>query len=78
MGWAVHVGCLGDRREVSMILVGKREGNRPLGITRRRWGDNIKMNLHEVRWCGIERIEMAQGRDRWRSVVSALMHLRDP
>jgi hypothetical protein len=74
MEWEEHVACLGDRRGVYMVLVGKRERNRPLARTRRRWEDNIKMHLQEVGWCGIDWIEMAQGRDRWRALVNAVTH----
>ena len=59
-------------------LVGKPEGNRPLGRSRRRWEDNNKMDLHEV-GCGyMDWIGLAQDRDRWRTLVSAVMNLRVP
>jgi hypothetical protein len=58
------------------ILVGRPEGRRPLGRPRRRWEDNIKMILQEVEWDGVDWIDMAQDRDRWRAVVSAVMNLR--
>jgi hypothetical protein len=54
------------------------EGRRPLGRPRRRWEDNIKMDLQEVGWGGMNWIEMAQDRDRWRSLVNAVMNLRVP
>jgi hypothetical protein len=57
--------------------VGRPEGRRPLGRSRRRWEDNIKMNLQEVGW-GMDRIELAQDRDRWRAVVNAVVNLRVP
>jgi hypothetical protein len=60
-----------------MILVGRPEGRRPLGRPRRRWEDNIKMYLHEVRW-GMDWIEVAQDRDRWRAVVNAVMNFQFP
>jgi hypothetical protein len=60
------------------ILVGRPEGRRPLGRPRRRWEDNIKMALQEVGWGGMDWIDMAQDRDRWRAVVSAVMNLRVP
>jgi hypothetical protein len=58
------------------ILVGKPEGNRPLGRPRRRWKDGIKMDLREIGFGGVEWIQLAQDRDRWRAVVSAVMNLR--
>jgi hypothetical protein len=60
------------------ILVGRPEGRRPLGRPRRRWKDNIKMDLQEVGWGGMDWIDMAQDRDRWRALVSAVMKLRVP
>ena len=56
-------------------MVGKPEGKRPLGRPRRRWDDNIKMNLHEMGW-GMDWIYLAQDRDRWRGLVNAVMNLR--
>ena len=60
------------------ILVGKPEGKRPQGRPRRRWEDNIKMDLQEVGCGGMDWIELAQDRDRWRALVSAVMNIRDP
>jgi hypothetical protein len=54
--------------------LGELEGKSPLGRPRRRWEDNNKMYLQEVGWCGIDWIEMAQGRDKWRALVNAVMH----
>ena len=62
---AGHVARMEERRGVYRVLVGKREGMRPLGRPRRRWEDNIKMDLQEVGYGGMERIELAQDRDRW-------------
>ena len=59
------------------VLVGKPEGKRPLGRPRRRWEDNIKMDFQEVEW-GMDWIELAQDRDRWRALVNAVMNLRVP
>jgi hypothetical protein len=59
-------------------LVGEPEGSRPLGRPRRRWEDNIKMDLREVGWGGADWINLAQDRDRWRAVVNAVMNLRVP
>jgi hypothetical protein len=64
MRWAGHVARMGELRNVYMILVGKPEGKRPLGRPRRRWVDNIKMELIEVGWDGMDWIELAQDRDQ--------------
>jgi hypothetical protein len=69
---------MGEGRRMYRVLVGKPEGKSPLGRPRRRWVDNIMMNLQEV-GCGyVDWIELAQDRDRWRTVVSAVMNLRVP
>ena len=59
-------------------MVGNPEGNIPLGRPRRRWEDNINLDLHEVGGGGMDWIELAQDRDRWRALVNALMNLRVP
>jgi hypothetical protein len=69
---------MGEGRGAYRILVGRTEGRRPLGRPRRRWEDNIKMDRKEVGWEVLEWIDMAQDRDRWRAVVSAVMNLRVP
>jgi hypothetical protein len=61
-----HVACAGDRRGVYRVLVGKPEGKRPLGRPRLKWEDNIKIDLKNVTWGGIDWIEMAQDKDGWR------------
>ena len=67
---------MGQGRGVYRVLVGKYEGKRPLGRPRRRWEDNIKMDLQEVGvGCG-DWMELAQDRDRWRALVSTVMNLR--
>ena len=74
MRWAGHVVRVGEEREVYRVLLGKPEGRRP----RRRWVDNIRMDLQEV-GCGyMDWIGLAQDRDRWRTFVSAVMNLRVP
>ena len=76
--WAGHVARMGEERGVYRVLVGKPEGKRQLGRPRRRWVDNIRMDLHEV-GCGyMEWIGLAQDRDRWRTLVSAVMNPRVP
>jgi len=78
MRWAGHVARMGERRGVCRVLVGKPEGRRPLGRPRCRWEDNIRMDLGEV-GCGcVDWMELAQDRDRWRALVSAVMNLRVP
>ena len=75
---ARHVARMGEGRGVYRILVGKPGGKRPLGKPRRRWEDNIKMDLQGVGYVGMDWIELAQDRDRWRALVSAVMNLRGP
>ena len=67
---------MGERRGVYRVLVGKPEGKRSLGRPRRRWEDNIKMDLQEVGWGGMDWIELAQDRGRRRVLVNAVMNLR--
>ena len=77
MRWAEHVARMGEERGMYRVLVGKPEGKRPLGRPRRR-GDNIRMDLQEV-GCGyVHWIGLAQERDRWRTLVSAVLNLRVP
>jgi hypothetical protein len=76
MRWAGHVTCMGEERKVYKVLVGKPEGKRPLGRPRRRWEDGIRMDLREIVLWGVDWIRLAQDRDRWRAVVSAVMNLR--
>jgi hypothetical protein len=71
-------GTYGERRGAYRTLVGKRDGRRPLGRPRRRWEDNIKTDIREVGWGGIDWINLAQDRDRWRAVVYMVMNLRVP
>jgi hypothetical protein len=69
---------MGEGKVVYRVLVGKPEGKRPLGRPRRRWTDNIKMDLQEVGCGGIGWIELAQDRNRWQALVNAVMNLRIP
>jgi hypothetical protein len=78
MGWVGHVARIGEGRGAYRILVGRPEGRRPLGRPRRRCEDNIKMDIQEVEWRGMDWIDMAQDRDRWRALVNAVMNLRVP
>jgi len=78
MGWAGHVARMGQGRGVYRVLVGRPEGKRPLGRTRRRWEDNIKMDLQEVGGSCGDWMELAEDRDRWRALVSTVMNLRVP
>jgi len=78
MRWAGHVARMGEETGAYRVLVGKPEEKRPLGRPRRRWVDNIRMDLQEV-GCGyVDWIGLAQDRDRWRTFVSAVMNLRVP
>jgi len=75
--WAGHVARMGEGRGVHTVLVGKPEGKRPLGRPRRRWEDNIKMDLREVGGVG-DWMELAKDRDRWRALVNMVMNFRVP
>ena len=78
MRWAEHVARMEEGRGVHKVLVGKPEGKRPLGRPRRKWEDNIKVDLQEVGCGGMGWIELAQDGDNWRALVSAVMNLRVP
>jgi len=73
---AGHVARMGERKDVYRVLVGKPEGKRPLGRPRRKWEDNIMLDLQEVECGGMDWIDLAQDRDRWRALVNAVMNLR--
>ena len=74
MRWAGHVARMGTGK----VHTGFGWGNRPLGRSRRRWEDNIKMDLQEVGCGDMDWIDLAQDRDRWRTLVNAIMNLRVP
>jgi len=78
MRWAGHVARMGEERGVCRVLLGKPEGKIPLGRPRRRWVDNIRMDLQEVRCGYMDWIGLSQVRDSWRTLVSAVMNLRVP
>jgi hypothetical protein len=76
--WEGHVERVRDKRNAYRILVGKPEGKRPLGKPRRRWLDNIKIDVRVIRWGGMEWMNLAQDRDQWRALVNTVMNLRVP
>jgi hypothetical protein len=78
MRWAGHVTRMGKKRNAYRLLVGKPEGRRPQGRPRRRWLDNIRMDLVEVGWGDVDRIGLAQDRDRWRALVNSALNPRVP
>jgi hypothetical protein len=69
---------MGTKRNAYRILVGKPEGKRRLGRPTRKWIDNIKMELREIRWDGMDWIDMAQDRDQWRALVNTVLNFRVP
>jgi hypothetical protein len=76
MRWTGHVARMREKRNSYRILVGKPEGKRPLGRPKRRWEDNIKINLREIGWGGMDWIDVVQDRDQWRALVNMVMNLR--
>jgi hypothetical protein len=76
MRWAGHAARMGEDRNVYRVLVGKPEGNRPLGRPRRSWDDGIRMDLRDIGWGSVDWIQLAQDRDRWRALVNTVMKLR--
>jgi len=78
MRWAGHVARMGEENGAYRVLVGKPEGRRPLGRPRCRWVDSTRMNLQEVECSYMDWIGLAQDRERWRTLVSAVMYLRVP
>jgi hypothetical protein len=78
MRWVGHVARMGEKRNVYGLLVGKPERKRLLGRPRRRWVDNIRMDLGEVEWGDVDWIGLAQDRNRWRVLVNSVLNLRVP
>jgi hypothetical protein len=78
MRWATACNTNGEKRNAYRVLVGKPEGNKLLGRPRRRWVDNIKMNLRETGWDSMDWIELAHDTDHWRALVNTVMNLRVP
>jgi hypothetical protein len=76
--WAGHAARTEEKRNVCRLLVGKPEGIRPLGRPKRRWVDNIKTDLGETGWGGVDWIGPAQDRDKWKGLVNSVMNLRVP
>jgi hypothetical protein len=76
MRWPGHVARMVEGRGVYRVLVGKPEGKRPVGRPRRRWEDNIRMDLQEVGGSGGDWMELSQDRDRWRALVGTVRNLR--
>jgi hypothetical protein len=78
MRWSRHVARMGEKMNAYRLLVGKPEGKRPLGRPRRRWVDNIRMDIREVGWGDVDWIGLAQDRNRWRALVNSVLNLRVP
>jgi hypothetical protein len=72
------LGLSFEKRNACRILMGKPEGKRPLGRPRRRWVDNIKIDLRDIGWDRVDWIDMAQDRDHWRALVNTVLNLRFP
>jgi hypothetical protein len=78
MKWAGHVARMGKGRSVYGVLVGRPKGKRPLGRSRRRWEDNIKLDLMDIGIDGANWIQLAQDRVQWRTFVNTVINLRVP
>jgi hypothetical protein len=78
MRWAGHVARMGEKRNAYRLSAGKQNERRPLGRPRRRWVDNIRMDLVEVGWGDVDWIGLVQDRGRWRALVKCVLNLRVP
>jgi hypothetical protein len=78
MRWAGHVAGMGEKRNACKILVGKPEGKRPLGRPRCSWVDNIKIDVRETGWGGVDWIDLAQDRNQWRALLNTVMNFQFP
>jgi hypothetical protein len=78
MTWAGDVARIGEKRNAYRLLVGNPEGKRPLGRPRRRWVDNIRIDLGEVGWGDVDWIGLTQDRKRWRNLVNSVLNFRVP
>jgi hypothetical protein len=78
MRWAGHVARIGEKRNPYKLLVENQEGKRLLGRPRHRWVDNIKMDLLDIGWGGVDWIGLSEDRDKWRALVNAVMNLWVP
>jgi hypothetical protein len=78
MRGAGYVARMGKKRNAYGILVGKPEGKRPLGRPKRRWVNNIKIDLRKIGWVGMDWIDLAQDRDQWRALVNTVINHRVP
>jgi hypothetical protein len=78
MRWEGHVARIEEKRNTYRLLVGKPEGKRPLGRPRRRWVDNIRIDLGEVGWGDVDWIGLAKDRNRWRALVNSVLNFRVP
>jgi hypothetical protein len=78
MRWAGHVARKGEKRNAYRLLVGKPKEKRQLGRQRRRWVDNIRMDLGEVGWGDVDWTGLAKNRNRWRALVSSVLNIRAP
>jgi hypothetical protein len=76
MRWAGHVARVGEKRNAYRLLVGKPEGKRPLARPKRRWVDNVRMDLGKVGWGDVDWIGLAKDRNRWRALVNSVLNLR--
>jgi hypothetical protein len=78
IAWTVYVARTGKKRNACRLLVGKPEGRRPLGSPRRRWVDNVRMDLGKVGWGDADWIDLVQDRNRWRALINSVFNFRVP